>query len=313
MRLTDIHIVNFRSLRDVKIRLSPLACVVGHNNAGKSSLLIALSLLKSGTKLSPSDYYDSNEAVVIKGTFKGITEKHLERISPEHRARILDIVADGTLTLIRRYPVKGSSSLLYTRLVPKEERFRGEEVSKYLKGKRGSELAEAIRINYPELLDKLEDLKTQASIKDAIEALVKALPPEACYEAESPLPTGIPNSVMELIPEAIYIPAVKEIADEIKTKEAASFGKLLRVLLELVAQKREVQDFERRLKALHHMFSVQRTEDGTLNDSRLQEVQYMERLVEGFLKEQFRSIALDIEIPPPDLKAILGNARVMVN
>jgi len=45
------------------------------------------------------------------------------------------------------------------------------------------------------------------------------------------LPTGFWNSIKPLLPEPILIPAVKDITDDVKTTESATFGKLLGVYL----------------------------------------------------------------------------------
>ncbi|UQZ30866.1 AAA family ATPase [Clavibacter michiganensis subsp. michiganensis] len=42
MRLTRIHIENFRAHEDTELPLSQFVCLIGENNAGKSSVLHAL-------------------------------------------------------------------------------------------------------------------------------------------------------------------------------------------------------------------------------------------------------------------------------
>jgi hypothetical protein len=41
------------------------------------------------------------------------------------------------------------------------------------------------------------------------------------------LPTGIDKSIEPMLPDPIYIPAVKDLADDIKTSESTPFGKIL--------------------------------------------------------------------------------------
>ena len=49
--------------------------------------------------------------------------------------------------------------------------------------------------------------------------------------ADQVLPTGIDKSIEPMLPDPIYIPAVKDLADDIKTTESTPFGKILAILL----------------------------------------------------------------------------------
>ncbi|MBI4567798.1 MAG: ATP-binding protein [Planctomycetes bacterium] len=44
MRISDLHLANFKRFRDLDLRLSDLDCLVGPNNSGKTSILQALAL-----------------------------------------------------------------------------------------------------------------------------------------------------------------------------------------------------------------------------------------------------------------------------
>src|SRR5207248_5626364 len=45
MRLTRLHLENFKACRQVDLQLAPLTVLIGGNNAGKSSILHCLALL----------------------------------------------------------------------------------------------------------------------------------------------------------------------------------------------------------------------------------------------------------------------------
>ena len=65
-------------------------CVIGENNAGKSTVLLAINLFLKGTKISESDYYDKSKEIFIDLTFTEINENDLNKISDdENRSRIL--------------------------------------------------------------------------------------------------------------------------------------------------------------------------------------------------------------------------------
>lgn len=90
---------------------------------------------------------------------------------------------------------------------------------------------------------------------------------------------------MSLLPEPIYIPAVKELNDEVKTSSTATFGRLLSILFE---------DIEHQLPALESSFEQLRTqlnvvtkEDGKESDERLPEVSQIESVIQRNLQESF--------------------------
>ncbi|MCP5775023.1 hypothetical protein NL389_34905, partial [Klebsiella pneumoniae] len=79
------------------------------------------------------------------------------------------------------------------------------------------------------------------------------------------LPTGFSNTVTPMFPEPIYIPAVKDFSDEIKTKESTSFGKLIKILFKQIEQSPEFLDIKNSFEKLNKMLNRQliKDEDGT--------------------------------------------------
>ena len=55
MRIGNISIKNFRSFRDVDVRLSPYTSLIGPNGGGKSTILCALNIFFRETENSPTD------------------------------------------------------------------------------------------------------------------------------------------------------------------------------------------------------------------------------------------------------------------
>ncbi len=66
MKLTRVHIQNFRSIKDVTFDVSDLCALIGPNNAGKSNILNALSFILGETwpttrPIDPADFYAYSE------------------------------------------------------------------------------------------------------------------------------------------------------------------------------------------------------------------------------------------------------------
>jgi predicted ATP-dependent endonuclease of OLD family len=313
MRISKIEIKNFRSIKEANLPLSAHICAIGPNNTGKSSFLMALSLFLSGNKLSPSDYYNRDENITITGWIEGVNEPLLGKLAEEHRDRIKDIVENDRIILIRKWDTSGKSSLFCMRKRPKEKKFHNEEVDKLMSGKRRNELKDIIEEAYPELQGKLEGISTQKDFKDLIYDYIKQLPQDQMEFVESPLPTGIDKSIFVLLPEPIYIPAVKDITDDIKTKETANFGKILRLLLDLISETEELKQVTDSFIKLKALLNKEIKEDGTVLDERLPQIQEVESMINRLLSEQFPNSNLDFEIPPPELKTVFSGARLFVD
>jgi putative ATP-dependent endonuclease of OLD family len=312
MRLTALSVTNYRALRDVTLPLSRFGCLIGENNAGKSTCLQALALFFSGNKLATGNFFDDTTESRIAVTFEDITVEDMARLAEEHRARVAAIVKQGRLTLVRNYDTSGKSSLLFSTLAPSDVRFSQESIAELVKGQRaGTAFADKVLRAFPELAGKVDASMNQDTVKDKIQSLADSLPDEAKVSTDQPLPTGIDKSIIPMLPEPIYIPAVKDLADDIKTTESTPFGKILAILLRAVEAK--LPDAAQLFADLNAKLNRTKQADGTEVDDRLDEIKLIESTVERYVQESFASVALRIAIPPPELKAVFSSARIFAN
>lgn len=312
MILEELTVQNFRGIRDTTIPLSSFVCLIGENNAGKSSLLLALRLFQSGSSLPKTDYFDEGQEIRIMLRLAEIGDADLLRIAPEHRDRIAEIIHDGTLKLVRIYGSDGKSKLNFRAVVPKDDRFSPQSVAELVaKQKPGTAFKERIVDQFPELDGQVDNTTNQATAKVLIQQLVDGMPPDQMTEEDRPLPTGIDSSVKSLLPEPIYIPAVKDLSDDTKTKETATFGKVLGILLDQITDK--LEDADQLFERLNKQLNLIANNDGTVTDHRLEEVRDIESTVERFIQESFSSVKVRIRIPPPEIKTVLQNAQIYAN
>jgi len=79
VRITRVHVKNFRCLRDIEFRMEPLTILLGPNNSGKSSVLRALEFFfDSGARLEPEDFFcgaDPEEPCVVEVEFGELDEQ----------------------------------------------------------------------------------------------------------------------------------------------------------------------------------------------------------------------------------------------
>jgi putative ATP-dependent endonuclease of OLD family len=314
LQYVTVTIENFRCIRSARVPLSRFVCAVGHNNAGKSSLLIALRLFYSGHKLDRADYYDPNQDVTIAVEIEGIDDQELDRLDKAHADKTRPLIEGGRLTLVRRYSPGGKSALRCLRLEPGEERFQKEAIDAAVTGS-GRPLRDSVLAAYPELAEQvLATTKTQTQFRELIDSLITQIPREEFVWRESELPTGIDASVLKLLPEPLYIPAVQDVRDELKTAETAGFGKILTVLMTAIHESGKVEEVSRSFAMLERLMNRSVDEEtGDPIDERLDELKLIESTVERYLGEQFRDVSVKLEVPPPSLKSVLGSARLVLD
>jgi putative ATP-dependent endonuclease of the OLD family len=313
LRLTRVSVKNFKGLRDVVVPLSRFVCIIGENNAGKSSLLQALLLFVEGRKLEPSMYFDPSEAIVITVRIEDVSDLDLALIAnEEHRKRVEGILRDSSATLVRRYDTDGSSRLRWLARVPVDPRFDEDAIDTLVKGKRaGSTFATEVTGVFPELKDSIDSKTTQARARELIDDLAASTPVDQTCEKERDLPAGIDNAIRGFLPEPIYIAAVKDLADEIATKDSASFGKLLGVVLAQISP--ELEGAGRTFEFLKRNLNRVEQEDGSILDNRLEAVRNIETLIQTRVRENFPAVEIDIRIPPPEIKTVLAGAQIWVD
>ena len=232
---------------------------------------MALTLFRNGPAIKQTDFYDADKEAFIKVTFKGMTKELLSELAPEHADRIFKIVRDEQLTLVRRYDVNGKSSLNCILLLPKDGAKDPRNIKASLRGVKGAKnLCEKLSEAYPDRRGDIEAAKptTQGATLELASQFQSDLSPTDLEERATSLPTGIPASIEPLMPEILYIPAVKDLTDELKTKEASSFGKIIRVLLELVNDAEELAEVRNAFSQLDGMLN-RVTQDGKTDDNRL--------------------------------------------
>jgi len=313
MKLQHIAIENYKGLANASSKLDEFSCVIGENNAGKSTLLQSVLLLINGTKLSSHEYFDPQKEILITGTFSGLTDEVLEKIGEENKKKIEPYVVDASITLARRYAIDGSSKLRIVTKIPSELKYRDENFEEVFKGKKGKELGEALLAFYPEVaaIEECKSVTTQKAAKELIEKYVAEMPEEKLILADIALPTGIDNSIRGLLPEPVYIPAVKDFSDDLKTKESATFGKLLHILLEVIES--DLSDAVETFEALKKKLNRITGENGQVSDERMERVRAIEATIQRNLQETFRDVSIEINIPPPEVKSILSNATIVAD
>ncbi len=313
MKLTHIAVENYKGLRETQCELSDFVCAIGENNSGKSTLLQALLLFINGAKLFKTEFYDPQKDILITVSLSGVSAEVLAKLTEEHRAKLAPYVKDESLVLARRYSVDGTSKLRVVKSVPREAKYSDDQIDGVFKGKKGKEIGDALLALYGETTtpEAAAAVTTQKAGKEIIQQYIDKLPPDQMMLVDSSLPTGIDNSIRAILPEPVYIPAVKDLTDELKTRESASFGKLLNILLDVIEGDltEAAETFENLRRKLNRITK----DDGTVIDDRMDRVKAIEKTIQQNLQEAFRDVVIELEIPPPEIKTVLSNAAILAD
>ncbi len=316
MRISNIHIENFRGLKEIDLTPSQMNCIIGENNAGKSSLLLAIKLFLNGSKVNINDFYDPIKPIIVEVTFNSITDNDLIKIvDEEHRSRIMNLIQNNEIKFQRKYDASLSSELLCHRKLPKNEIYTENWYNENLRGKTGSTLKDFMKQTYSLSDIEVADIRSQTLAKEKIESIIESLENEDLHYIWGNLPTGI-NIVTPIFPEPIYIPAVKDFTDETKTKESTSFGKLVKILFNQIEASEEFNEIQTAFEKLNKMLNrqvIKTEENETIIDDRLNSVKRLEIDIEKVLQESFANIKLELQIPNPELKQIFNSTQILID
>lgn len=318
LKLDCLTIQNFRALKHISIPLSPFGCIIGENNAGKSSVLHALVFALTGQtprKLNEGDFHDPSLPIRVELKLVNITTEDLALISAaNHRSAMESDVVNGELTLVRTVaPGSTKQVLQLSKACPVNENLLPEVLKPKMTGKKDAELYGVVVGLVPELADHLESKKfTQKQITEACEAIVAEISTDDLVMRDCALGTGIEAAIKDFLPEPIYIEAVKDVAGEMKTAETATFGKLLKLLLDEVED--EFDDLQTQFQELQKRLSRVLDPNGEpAEDLRLEAVKKIEQTVEGFVRESFPGVELRLNVPVPELKTIFSTAELSLD
>lgn len=311
MKLRRVSVKNLKGLKDAELVPASFSCLVGENNSGKSTTLQAIVYgLNRPTNLPLSLFYDPQVPISIVLDFADVGPRDLLRLTEEHRQRIEPLVVGRALSIRVVYPPSDKCEITVSKSTPKDARYSIEAISEHLKGKTGAAVRAAALEAFPEFEENLPNVLNITQAKTFLQEQISALGEDHFEMTWSPLPSGISSSISKLLPEPIYIPAVKNLADDLKTSQSTSFGRLLGLLLEdLTPDLAAINDSLKSLDALLNRVTI----DDAVSDERHQKVKDLERTVEGFLGENFPSVKVELNIPPPELKAILNSAQIFVD
>lgn len=231
MKINSVRIQNFRCFADETIRLGDYTCLVGPNGAGKSSVLGALNVVFRNSDspfevsyLAAEDFHHKNTAdpVKITVTFTDLSDQAKEDLKAyvRHDSLVLSAVADWSQERERAEVRQVGSRLVMKPFVSFFEAL--EQGAKVV----------ALKTIYSKFRGALEDLP-DAKTKDAMRLALREY--EEQHEDQCELiESGDQfygwsrgSNVLERHFQWVYVPAVKNPAEEQDETKNSALGKLL--------------------------------------------------------------------------------------
>jgi hypothetical protein len=102
MKIRNLDVQNFRSLRETAVHLGDCTSLIGRNNTGKSNILHSIRLLLEGGKadVKETDFWDKGKPIQIRATLDGVTAC-LPLSEERHRSKIESFVSADRLTIAK--------------------------------------------------------------------------------------------------------------------------------------------------------------------------------------------------------------------
>jgi putative ATP-dependent endonuclease of OLD family len=107
--ISEIKILNFKSVADGTFPLSHYTPLVGYNNAGKTNIIRAIGWIIKRSSLPVEDFHCSNQPISIEAEISGIDNEILNAIGDAHRGRIEPLVVDGRIRIRRTQTTPGQA------------------------------------------------------------------------------------------------------------------------------------------------------------------------------------------------------------
>ncbi len=292
MKLKRLHIRNLRSVVDTgEFPVGEIAAFIGENNAGKSNILRAVDWLTSAGAggVKQEDFNDPEQAMIIKGTFDGLTAKETRRWR--------SYLVDGQLILEKQIRLeshpedsrkpKVKAEFHGYRAQPKEWFLSTEKIVE-AKGSRPKWADIVTENSLPDYF--MEDGKSnKTTYSKALERYL--LENDVEYDQpdlSSTQALGLQSNVVAMLPTVYFLGAITDYNDEIDRRSSTStFRRLMADLAERILKQDE------RYKELQTAVDqVQKLLNKTADESlvRLESLETIEKKIADILRKLMPSV-----------------------
>ncbi|GIT99718.1 hypothetical protein TSL6_02250 [Sulfurovum sp. TSL6] len=290
MKIKKVTISNFRSIIDIEISFENLMMFIGQNNHGKSNILYAILFFFGEIKVQDLDFFDGTEELYVEILFDNLDE--------DDKATFNKYLTIDNEILVRKTAYKNGSF----------------EYNGYIQNPQNEYLQESNATNYrsraaAQELPFYDDLPSEGRLTiDIIQVAQQQYISnnrdriEFVYELEATNFLGAKNVAQGIFGEIFFIPAVKNINDDLSNNKTSVFTKLYSKVIELVTTNDDdISEIKDQINAQFRKFQKY-NEDSTENENRPSELKEFEDRLSGNLREW--GVNLEVEILPPDIDEV---------
>lgn len=321
MKLETISIENFGICENIVVDLSYISAIVGENNSGKSTILKAIDFLinPSNTKISRESFWslDCSLKIKIEGVFSNLNEVEKEKLKNY-------IFEDEKFYLSRtvKYDVEDSddeesidyeNAKLNIEQLYKAKTVRYEWLNEvYINGNKIDKWwdnPEQLSVNGNSFYEFVENTKpTVSGWKEKAKEFIELNLTDEDFEIQwIPNPRGFPGVLRGALPTLIFIPAVRNLNEEIKTTKTNPMGFLMKALLDSITNKED-----QKASIEKAILNIQMLLNRSGEDKRFSSIIETERKLNAVLKE-YMDCELEIEFTVPTTENLISSPKIYIN
>ena len=286
MVIKNVHIKNWRSIREIELDYEKVMIFIGQNNHGKSNLLSALLFFFGEIKYDELDFNQNSGELFVEVTFSNLDDfdknQFKKYLTSENKIKV-------------RKTANKSGQFSYNGYIqnPNEDWLKEENVSNYLKRETASQLPLYNLIPADGRITKEIFLN---AINQYIEQHHTTI--SFSYELENTNFLGLKNVAKGIFGSVFYIPSVKSASDELNLKGSTLFNQLYSSVIQKMSETN--QDYKDAKKKIVTMVNSLNKidENGNTNTARPPELNLFEQRLEHELSSW--NTKIDVEITPPN-------------
>ncbi len=290
MKIREVKIHNWRSIRDLTLTLEDLMIFIGQNNHGKSNILSAILFFFGEIGLDDLDFYSDTKELFVDVKFTGIDENDKNTFKKY-------VTANKDIRVHKKATKETGFSYHGYMESPNEVWLREENITNYTKRE------EAAALPLAHLLPKTGRI-TKDDFKKAQEQYIQEHRDDLTfsYELETGPFLGAKNVAKGIFGDVYFIPSVKKVEEDLSAKGKSVFSALYaRVINKMSETNTQFREAKERITSLMRILN-RTNEDGSENKERPSELTSFEGALHAELENWDTTI--DVEIIPPNIDDI---------
>lgn len=286
MKINKIKIKNFRSILNVEMTFQKLMMFIGQNNHGKSNMLYAILFFFGEIKVQELDFFNDSDELYVEIEFDDLDD--------DDKVTFKKYLTNDDKILVRKTAYRGGS-FEYNGYIQ-------NPVENYLKEANASNFAKrdvAAELPIYEYLPQ-EGRITKAHIIEAQQMYMSTCEVDFNYELEETNFLGLKSVAQGIFGDVFFIPAVKNINDDLSANKTSIFTKLYSKVIDLVTSNdTDIQTIKDKVTTQFKKLNKYNEDGCTINESRPIELCQFE----DKLSDNMRSwgVNLEIEIIQPNI------------